>query len=382
MSSRIREASASTQGALERRDGSSTNINGEVNDVTMTDSTHDLDSEHASEAATMSTPDAPLDHSTRADEKDTVMTVELSPGQGLMVKLKDSNVTFKLDCDDLGYRIFGSGMGNPAPMIVQHPGSFNVFLFKRHYGNTFNFFGLPGEIRNLIYSFIFQKKSGTGDYYPLFFNYKKAQNPIRFFTHLNKDATGRCGLPLASRQTLHETRSFFLESTHFKFNNDRALRTFLKSIGPDARSIWSGPLAITFNKDLGAWQGRFRFKENERWTSFLAECDNLRSIRITIHEESLWENPYRVSKDAHDPIYTLIANGHGLFPHLDTVTIQHKWKKIVYGIPFHRDSLHSLGAADLSFLRSKVDDAELEQHQDRLIKRINDLLGLDRLRLA
>ncbi|KAK8207027.1 hypothetical protein IWZ00DRAFT_546406 [Phyllosticta capitalensis] len=271
----------------------------------------------------------------------------LPTGQEFTVKMDGSNVALRIQHDSLGkIRIFASGTDGFSPMTVQHPDELDVLLFKRRSSNTFNFLGLPGEIRNRIYDLVFTGQSPSYGR----FKYKRVQKFPKFYASINKRATGGAGLPFVNRQILNETAKFFLENREFALYGDKQLLAFLKSIGCHGRLAITGP--VYFITD--SWQSDA--KARSQWGPLLAECCNLQVLGFPIHYEEL------VASDDNAG-FQLMVQGHGKFPYLKQIR-GYPWDSKPGYLPKDPELLHEI----LSWFKQK------DRHDDYvycLLKKIN-----------
>ncbi|KAK8187867.1 uncharacterized protein BKA78DRAFT_171884 [Phyllosticta capitalensis] len=272
----------------------------------------------------------------------------LPTGQEFTVRMDGSNVALRIQHDSQGkIRIFASETDGFSPMMVQHSDKLDVLLFKRRSSNTFNFLGLPGEIRNRIYDLVFIEQS------PAYgkFKYKRVQKFPKFYASINKRATGGAGLPFVNRQILNETAKFFLENRAFGLQGDKQLLAFLKSIGCHGRLAITGPVHII----TGSWQRDA--KARSQWGPLLAECCNLQVLGFPIPYDGL------VASDDNAG-FQLMVQGHGKFPYLKQIR-GYPWdsKKPEY-LPNDPGLLHEI----LLWFKQK------DRHDDyvyRLLKKIN-----------
>ncbi|KAK8242869.1 hypothetical protein IWZ00DRAFT_575826 [Phyllosticta capitalensis] len=246
-----------------------------------------------------------IDEVARASSLSKV-NLNLSSGQELTVNIIGSDMKLKMEIDASGtLRIFGSGTENLLPMTVARPGSFDFVLSKRRFGNTFNFFGLPGELRNRIYELIFQDMLPHDEN----FRYKRTVSPIRFLARLNKTASGGSALPFVNRQSLNETLPMLLSSKRFSLSGDKQALAFFKSLGPLGRASYAGPLRFEFRE----WE---KATLDKHWASLLAECHNLRQIAFKDDTDRYGNGNYD------KPIFQILKVGYSEFPKLETVTFE------------------------------------------------------------
>ncbi|KAK8238911.1 hypothetical protein HDK77DRAFT_512059 [Phyllosticta capitalensis] len=186
--------------------------------------------------------------------------VEISPGQDLTVVLKGGNIRLKIEQDVLGkINISGVRTGSLRPTLVERPGSFDVTLAKHQFGDKFDFLGLPGEIRNRIYSFVFEHEDSCSALvsqsdsqikcFPVFYN-KRALWPVRFLARMNG---------------------------HFVVDGDKQALALCKSInriGFYDLEKWDGSLYLSINQ----WQGS---RECTEWVPLLLDSGWSREIVIS-----------------------------------------------------------------------------------------------------
>ncbi|KAK8187866.1 uncharacterized protein BKA78DRAFT_297505 [Phyllosticta capitalensis] len=243
-----------------------------------------------------------IDEVARASSPSKV-NLNLSSGQELTVNIIGNDMKLKMEIDASGtLRIFGSGTENLLPMTVARPGSFDFVLSKRRFGNTFNFFGLPAELRNTIYELVFQDMLPHDEN----FRYKRTINPIRFLARLNKTASGGSALPFVNRQSLNETLPMLLSSKRFSLSGDKQALAFLRSLGPLGRASYAGPLRFELNE----WE---KATMDKHWASLLAECHNLRRITFECRPECYG---YR------GPIFQILTVSVGAFPKLEKTSFE------------------------------------------------------------
>ncbi|KAK8229150.1 hypothetical protein HDK64DRAFT_330182 [Phyllosticta capitalensis] len=226
--------------------------------------------------------------------------VEISPGQDLTVVLKGGNIRLKIEQDVLGkINISGVRTGSLRPTLVERPGSFDVTLAKHQFGDKFDFLGLPGEIRNRIYSFVFEHEDSCSALvsqsdsqikcFPVFYN-KRALWPVRFLARMNgyfaADCRNdcehdfkcdyQCGIPFLNHQTSRETTPWLM-SRHFVVDGDKQALALCKSInriGFYDLEKWDGSLYLSINQ----WQGSREFTE---WVPLLLDSGWSREIVIS-----------------------------------------------------------------------------------------------------
>ncbi|KAK8228929.1 hypothetical protein HDK90DRAFT_492617 [Phyllosticta capitalensis] len=142
------------------------------------------------------------------------------------------------------------------PMMSQRPGSFDVVLSERRFGNKFDFFGLPREIRDNIYCIIFGLETFPSVFTDLEgnlehtenFRYKRPIHPIRFLARLNKTApSAGCGIAFINQQSLQETTLVLLRSKRFHVSGDKQAISLLESMSSYGRSMWIHPLVLNLN---------------------------------------------------------------------------------------------------------------------------------------
>ncbi|KAK8181336.1 hypothetical protein BC567DRAFT_294672 [Phyllosticta citribraziliensis] len=205
-------------------------------------------------------------------------TLQVSHGQDLTVILVGSNFQFTIRHDNLGKPlIFGTGSSQLKPTTFEREGGFDLTLSTRRFHTKFDFFGLPIEIREMIYGFVYHASPGP-PYWPLDalqnpnlhekeFHYKRPFTPLRFLrflAELNKSAAPRYGIAFVNKRVLSETTPFILGSRNFHLNNSGAASSLLESIGYERRK---------------KWYGRLTLKVDTRWTS--SWSDKLYSSGLT-----------------------------------------------------------------------------------------------------
>ncbi|KAK8162596.1 hypothetical protein IWX90DRAFT_487350 [Phyllosticta citrichinensis] len=195
-------------------------------------------------------------------------TVELPRGKDLIVGFAGSNFKLRIQHDELGQpRVFGTG--ELTPMVFKHSGNFVLALSARKFGQKFDFFGLPAEVRNMIYGLIFQASPNppytpwnpleSSKIRPEKFERKRALKPVRFRA---KIANLDCGISFINKQALSETTPFILRSRQYQVCGTAQVHALFASMGPEGLSTWTGPLTL----DLKARELRKDF--DHRWLIF------------------------------------------------------------------------------------------------------------------
>ncbi|KAK7612195.1 hypothetical protein IWX49DRAFT_344311 [Phyllosticta citricarpa] len=231
---------------------------------------HLLESEQSPVATSARSRSAANSNENASDDKAARgTTVVLARGQDLTVVFAGKTFKLKIQHDELGKpRVFG--MGELMPMMFKRPEDFVLALSTRRFDKEFEFFGLPAEVRNMVYGFVY-RASPNPPYTPWkaseeedfrvrtkVFNNRRPLHPFRFLARM---ADRDCGISFVNRQALAETTPFLVRRKHWHVRGDAQVHALLGSMGPDALSTWTGPLTL----HLRNWEFDSKFL---RW-SFL-----------------------------------------------------------------------------------------------------------------
>ncbi|KAL1383497.1 hypothetical protein HDK64DRAFT_312224 [Phyllosticta capitalensis] len=220
--------------------------------------------------------------------------MELLAGNDLAVSFTGSTIKLKFEYD------------------FERRGHLDIILTLPRPKRKFDFFRLPIDVRNRIYSFVFPEDISERSVH---FRKTKPVETCEMMDRMNKKAVDNFKFHALNDDLRHETTAFVLRGIRFHACGDKLAYAFLSSLGSHGRVNFQG----AFGVDLTLWVGNDDLKL--RWMTLLAECKSLREITLIRHRDQSVDYTTEFRQTTWAPFSNLLMFLQAKLPRLERLKI-------------------------------------------------------------